>query len=79
MKVINIIMFCLSIWAILIALVSPPVDLFFVLLLIGTLICLSLGEFFIDKKSMAILKSISYILIGVFVFIVLNKIYQIIK
>ncbi|XRP97093.1 hypothetical protein ACO3UB_00840 [Methanocaldococcus sp. 16A] len=79
MKVDYIIIVFLSLWAILDALFSPSVDIFFTILLIGTLICLEIGDFFINRRSKEILKSISYLLMGVFVFIVINKIYNIIK
>ncbi|XRO75823.1 hypothetical protein ACO3TA_02900 [Methanocaldococcus sp. 28A] len=79
MKVDYIIIVFLSLWAILDALFSPSVDIFFTILLIGTLICLEIGNFFINKKSKEILKSINYLLMGIFVFIVINKIYNIIK
>ena len=77
MRVEDCIVLFLSVWAILSALLSPSVDIFLTLLLIGSLICLEVADFFINKKSKEILKSIVYILIIIFAFIVVKKVYEI--
>ena len=72
----NILLF-ITIWAVLDALFTPSVDIFFTILLIGFMICIEIGDFFIDKKSKEILKSMKYILLVVFAMIVINKVREI--
>ncbi|MBA2860475.1 hypothetical protein [Methanococcus maripaludis] len=79
MKKINLMVITISLWAILTALLSPSIDLYITLLLIGTLILFEIGDFFISKNNKDSLKIIVYILAGIFATVVLNKIYTIIK
>lgn len=79
MKKINLMVIAISIWAILTALLSPSIDLYITLLLIGTLIFFEIGDFFISKSDKDSLKIVIYILAGIFATVVLNKIYTIIK
>uniref|UniRef100_A9A6Y5 DUF3953 domain-containing protein n=1 Tax=Methanococcus maripaludis (strain C6 / ATCC BAA-1332) TaxID=444158 RepID=A9A6Y5_METM6 len=79
MKKINLMVIIISFWAIITAILSPSLDLYVTLLLIGTLIFLEIGDFFISKKNKDSLKIIIYILAGIFATIVLNKVYTIIK
>ncbi|NPA62802.1 MAG: hypothetical protein GXN95_04530 [Methanococci archaeon] len=77
MRVENYIILFLSVWAVSSALLSPSVELFVIFLLIGSLICLEIADFYINKRSKEILKSIIYILIIIFVFILIKKVYEI--
>ncbi|WP_459201901.1 hypothetical protein [Methanococcus sp. CF] len=79
MKKINLMVIALTAWIILTALLSPSLDLYMTLLLIGTLIFLEIGDFLISRDNKNILKIIIYIFAGIFAVIVLNKIYTIIK
>lgn len=79
MKKINLMVITISLWAILTALLSPSIDLYITLLLIGTLIFFEIGDFFISKNNKDSLKIIVYILAGIFATVVLNKVYTIIK
>ncbi len=73
----NSILFFVAIWAILDALFTHSVDIFFTVLLIGFMICIEIGDFFIDKKSKEILKSMNYVLLVIFAMIVINKVREI--
>ncbi|MBA2862307.1 hypothetical protein [Methanococcus maripaludis] len=79
MKKINLMVIAISLWTIIAAILSPSFDLYITLLLIGTLIFLEIGDFFISKKNKGSLKIIIYILAGIFATVVLNKVYTIIK
>jgi hypothetical protein len=74
MRVKDSIILYFSVWALISALFAPSIDLFFTLLLIGFLIFIEIGDFFIDNNSKEVLKSFKYVLIAIFVFIVVDKI-----
>jgi len=73
----NGILLFITLWAILDALLAPSTDLFFTVLLIGFMIGIEISDFFINKKSKEILKSINYILIIIFAIIVLNRVREV--
>ena len=69
----------LAIWIILTALLSPSLGIFLTVSLIGILIVLEIGEFYLSKETKEILKMSSYFLLLIFAFIVAQKVYEVIK
>ena len=79
MDVDSAIILFLAIWAILDALLAPSPDIFLTILLIGTLIALELGDFFMRKESKDALKSVAYLLLIIFAVMVIKKIAEVIQ
>ncbi len=72
----NYIILFLSLWAVIIGILAPT-DIYLILLLIGLLITVSIGENYLTKEGKFILKSLIYVLLLLFISIVVNKIYDI--
>ncbi|WP_456449878.1 hypothetical protein [Palaeococcus sp. (in: euryarchaeotes)] len=77
MDVDTVIILFLTIWTLLDALLAHSTEIFLTILLIGTLITLELGEFFMRKESKDFLKSITYLLLIIFAIIVMKKVYEV--
>ncbi len=69
----------LAIWIILAALLSPSLSIFLTVSLIGILIVLEIGDFYLSKETKEMLKMSSYFLLLIFAFIVAQKVYEVIK
>ncbi len=69
----------LAFWIVLSGLLSPSPSIFLTVALIGILIVLEIGEFYLSKETKEILKISSYFLLLIFAFIVAQKVYEVIK
>lgn len=69
----------LAFWIVLSGLLSPSLSIFLTVSLIGILIVLEIGEFYLSKETKEILKVSSYFLLLIFAFIVAQKVYEVIK
>ncbi len=69
----------LAIWIILAALLSSSLSIFLTVSLIGILIVLEIGDFYLSKETKEMLKMSSYFLLLIFAFIVAQKVYEVIK
>lgn len=74
----NVVAF-LAVWLVVSAVVSPSTEIFMTIALIGILITLEVGEFYLPKVTKESLKLSAYLLLLVFSFIVARKVYEIIK
>lgn len=79
MAVSDYIIFSLALWIVISAIFSPSTDIFLTLVLIGVLIVLEVGEFYLAKETREDLKYSAYFLLLVFSVIVMLKIYGIIR
>jgi len=68
-----------ALWIVIAALLSPSVEVFLTVALIGILITLEVGEFYLPREARDSLKLSAYLLLLAFAFIVARKIYSIIK
>ncbi|ASI98392.1 hypothetical protein [Thermococcus celer] len=74
----NVILF-LALWVVISALIIPSVEIFLTVALIGILITLEVGEFYLPRDVKSSLKLSAYLLLLVFSFIVAKRVYEIIK
>ena len=74
----NVLVF-LALWLLLSAVVSPSTELYLTIALIGVLITLEVGEFYLPKITKESLRLSAYLLLLAFSFIVARKVYEIIK
>ncbi len=71
----NVILF-LAVWIIASAVLSPSTEIFMTIALIGMLITLEVGEFYLPHDVKEFLKLSAYFLLLVFVIVVARKIYE---
>ena len=69
----------LAIWVVVSAILSPSTAVFLTIVLIGILIVLEVGEFYLPRETKDSLKFSAYLLLLAFAFIVSRKVYEIIK
>ena len=69
----------LAVWVVLYALLSPSTQIFLTVALIGILIVLEIGEFYLSRETKESLSLSAYFLLIVFAFIVAKKVYEVIK
>jgi len=69
----------LAVWVVLSALLSPSTQIFLTVALIGILIVLEIGEFYLPRETKESLRLSAYFLLIVFAFIVAKKVYEVIK
>lgn len=69
----------LGLWIVLSAVLSPSTEVFLTVALIGLLITLEIGEFYLSEETKDGLKYSSYFLLLVFAVIVAMKVYEILK
>ncbi|MCD6524737.1 MAG: hypothetical protein J7K48_07095 [Thermococcus sp.] len=69
----------LGLWIVLSAVLSPSTEVFLTVVLIGLLITLEIGEFYLSEETKDGLKYSSYFLLLVFAVIVAMKVYEILK
>nr|WP_206203550.1 hypothetical protein [Thermococcus sp. M36] len=69
----------LALWIVLSALLSPSVEVFLTVALIGILITLEVGEFHLPREVKDSLRLSVYLLLLAFAFIVARKVYEVIK
>ncbi len=74
----NVILF-LAVWIVVSAILSPSTDIFLTIALIGILIALEVGEFYLPRDVKDSLKFSAYLLLLAFAFIVARKVYEVIK
>ncbi|CAD5243323.1 hypothetical protein [Thermococcus camini] len=74
----NVVLF-LALWIVLSALLSPSTEIFLTVALIGILITLEIGEFYLPRDVKDSLKFSAYLLLLAFAFIVARKVYEVIK
>ncbi|NJE03861.1 hypothetical protein [Thermococcus sp. MV11] len=74
----NVLLF-LAVWIVLSALLSPSTEIFLTVALIGILITLEIGEFYLPRDVKDSLKFSAYLLLLAFAFIVARKVYEVIK
>ncbi len=74
----NVILF-LALWIVVSAMISPSTGVFLTIALIGILIVLEVGEFYLPMDVKESLKFSAYLLLLAFAFIVTRKVYEIIK
>ena len=74
----NVLLF-FTIWIILSAILAPSTEIFLTVALIGILITLEVGEFYLPRDVKDSLKFSAYLLLLAFAFIVARKVYEIIK
>ncbi|WP_297498786.1 hypothetical protein [Thermococcus sp.] len=74
----NVLLF-LSIWVVVSAILSPSTGVFLTVALIGILIVLEVGEFYLPRETKESLKFSAYLLLLAFAFIVARKVYEVIK
>ncbi|NJE85997.1 hypothetical protein E3E23_09200 [Thermococcus sp. CX2] len=74
----NVVLF-LAVWIVIAALVSPSVEIFLTIALIGILITLEIGEFYLPKDVKSALKLSAYLLLLAFASIVARKVYEVIR
>ncbi|ASJ06366.1 hypothetical protein [Thermococcus pacificus] len=74
----NVILF-LAVWIVVSAILSPSTGIFLTIALIGILIALEVGEFYLTKDVKDSLKFSAYLLLLAFAFIVARKVYEVIK
>ena len=68
-----------ALWLFIAAVVTPSVSVYLTIALIGILIVLELGEFYLPKPTKETLKFSAYMLLIAFAFIVAKKVYEIVK
>jgi Flp pilus assembly protein TadB len=69
----------LAVWIVASAILSPSTGVFLTVALIGILIVLEIGEFYLPRETKESLKLSAYLLLIVFSFIVARKVYEILK
>jgi len=69
----------LAVWLIVAAFLSPSTEVFLTVALIGILIALEVGEFYLPRDVKDSLKFSAYVLLLVFAFIVARKVYEVLK
>ena len=74
----NLILF-MTLWIILSAILSPSTGIFLTIALIGILITLEVGEFYLPKDVKDSIKFSAYLLLLAFAFIVARRVYEVIK
>lgn len=74
----NVFLF-LALWIVVSAMISPSTGVFLTIALIGILIVLEVGEFYLPMDVKESLKFSAYLLLLAFAFIVTRKVYEIIK
>ncbi|AEK73100.1 hypothetical protein GQS_06010 [Thermococcus sp. 4557] len=74
----NVVLF-LALWLVATALLSPSTEIFLTVALIGILITLEVGEFYLPRDVKDSLKFSAYLLLLAFAFIVARKVYEVIK
>jgi len=74
----NVVLF-LAIWTVVGALISSSTEIFLTVELIGILITLEVGDFYLPKDVKDSLKFSAYLLLLAFAFIVARRVYGIIK
>ncbi|AFL95047.1 hypothetical protein CL1_0842 [Thermococcus cleftensis] len=74
----NVLLF-LAVWIVLSALLSPSTEIFLTVALIGILITLEIGAFYLPRDVKDSLKFSAYLLLLAFAFIVARKVYEVIK
>ena len=74
----NVILF-LAVWIVVSAILSPSTDIFLTIALIGIMIALEVGEFYLPRDVKDSLKFSAYLLLLAFAFIVARKVYEVIK
>ncbi|NJE30315.1 hypothetical protein E3E38_04510 [Thermococcus sp. 18S1] len=74
----NVVLF-LALWLVAAALLSPSTEIFLTVALIGVLITLEVGEFYLPRDVKDSLKFSAYLLLLAFAFIVARKVYEVIK
>ena len=74
----NMIIF-LAVWVVSAALLSPSLNIFLTVALIGILIVMEIGEFYLSGETKETLKLSAYFLLLIFAFIVAQKVYEVIK
>jgi len=74
----NVLLFFV-VWTILSAILAPSTEIFLTVALIGILVTLEVGEFYLPKDVRDSLKFSAYLLLLVFAFIVARKVYEVIK
>ncbi|NJE62125.1 hypothetical protein [Thermococcus sp. 21S7] len=68
-----------TIWVVLSALLSPSIEIFLTVVLIGILITLEVGEFYLPRDVKDSLKFSAYLLLLAFAFIVARKVYEVLR
>ncbi len=74
----NMVIF-LEVWVVLAALLSPSLGIFLTVALIGILIVMEIGEFYLSGETKETLRLSAYFLLLIFAFIVAQKVYEVIK
>ena len=74
----NLLLF-LALWIVVSALLTPSTQVFLTVALIGILITLEVGEFYLPRETKESLKLSAYFLLMVFAFIVAKKVYEVLK
>ena len=74
----NVLLF-LAVWVIVSAILSPSTAVFLTIVLVGILIVLEVGEFYLPRETKDSLKLSAYLLLLAFAFIISKKIYEVIK
>ncbi len=74
----NLLLF-LALWIVVSALLIPSTQVFLTVALIGILITLEVGEFYLPRETKESLKLSAYFLLMVFAFIVAKKVYEVLK
>ncbi|NJF25144.1 hypothetical protein [Thermococcus sp. Bubb.Bath] len=68
----------LAVWVVLSAILASSTEVFLTVVLIGILIVLEVGEFYLSGETKEGLKYSAYFLLIVFAFIVAKKVYEVI-
>ncbi|AMQ18848.1 hypothetical protein [Thermococcus peptonophilus] len=68
-----------AVWIVVSAIFSPSVEIFLTVALIGILITLELGEFYLSRDVKDSLKLSAYFLLVIFAGIVARKVYEVLK
>ncbi|WP_010479313.1 hypothetical protein [Thermococcus zilligii] len=79
MAVREYLMIFLSVWIVISAVLSPSTEVFLTVTLIGILITLEVGEFYLPEETKEGLKYSAYFLLLVFLAIVAMKVYEILS
>jgi len=79
MVVRTIILIFFALWLIILATLVSSVSIYLTLVLIGILIVLELGDFYLPNSTKETLKISAYFLLMVFAFIVAKKVYEVLK
>ncbi len=74
----NVLLF-LAVWTVAAALISPSTGIFLTVELIGVLITLEVGDFYLPRDAKDSLKLAAYLLLLAFAFIVARRVYGVIR